>query len=415
MRKSEFKAEGLGFMMTYPDIATEFHIDRMRISGEGVKGHVMVKTAMKGARTFADGLLHYSQENLSSQTARRSLGKTLGEKVPSDPPIDWFGMYDEFCTMVMLADRKGAEVETVGELANSGIQRLLVSPMVPMGVHSILFGDGGVGKSILATAIAISLQTGREIIPGFIPEEQGPVLYLNWETSREDIDARIKAVCKGAGIKPISMSHMTGSGRPLYQRVEGIARIVQDLGVVMLIVDSSGKAIGTSGEGPIEDSANRFATSLDEIGRTALCIDHVSKAGSREQGGAGKPYGSTMKTNWARATWELTQGARPDVTGSHLILHHRKHNNTSEHAPIGLRMIWGDGEVRWENEHVNPGALSFDGNVLDRIIATLAEHPLSPNEIADRIGTTAATVRSTFHKNPDLFEKLETGSWGLVD
>ena len=415
MRESIFRPEGLGYVCEFPEIRTTFHVDRLRVSSGDMKGHVMVKTALKGARTYADGVLHYSQENLSSSTSRKSLGGTLEKKVPSDPPIDWFGMYDEFCTMVMLADRAGSPPDVVGDLADTGVHRLLFNPLVPLGVHSILFGDGGLGKSILAIAASVSIQTGREIIEGFVPEETGPVLYLNWETSKEDIDQRVKAVCKGAGIKPVTMYHVYGNGRPLAQRVEAVARIVDQTGAVMLVVDSSGKAIGTSGEGPIEDAANRFASALDEIGRTTLCIDHVSKAGAQTHGGAGKPYGSTMKTNWARATWELTQASEPDDAGAHLVLHHRKHNTTSEHSPIGLRMIWEDGSVRWEQEAVNPSALAYGGTLVERIEAPLAGHPLRPMEIAQRIGSKDNIVRAVLSSNKERFTRLDSGDWMTVD
>jgi hypothetical protein len=416
VRRSEFRAEGLGYVLDFPDIATSFHVDRLRVSSGDMKGHVMVRTGLAGARTYADGLIHYSQETLSSSTARKSLSRLLDEKVPCDPKLDWFGMYDEFCTSVMLADRAGKAPDAVGEMPEAAVSRgLLIEPFLPLGVHSILFGDGGLGKSIMAVAMAVSLQTGREIIPGFKPLVTGQTLYLNWETTREDIDARVKSVCAGAGIRPVSLYHLSGGGRPLAQRVEHIARVIEQTAAVMMVVDSNGKAIGASGEGPIEDAANRFSSSLDELDRTALCIDHVSKAGAMTQGGAGKPYGSTMKSNWARATWEMTL-ARPSEDGdTHLVLHHRKHNTTAEHAPIGLLMRWNRGAVSWEPEDVSDDSLSYGGTVVEMVRAALADHPLRIAEIASRIGRSEPTVKTTLYRTKDMFKRIETGDWMLID
>lgn len=414
-RVSEFRPEGLGYVLTFPEVQTSFHVDRLRVSGGEFKGHVMVKTEFPGARTYAEGLVHYTQENLSSGASRRSMGKTLEDKIPSDPKLDWFGMYDEFCTAVMLADRKGSPADEVGDMPeSSAIHRLLLSPLIPMGVHSILFGPGGLGKSIMAVAAAVSVETGKEVIPGFYPQETGPALYLNYETTREDIDLRVKAVCAGAGIKPVRMFHMAGGGRPLYTRVEAVARVIEQTGAVLLIIDSSGKAIGTTGEGPVEDGANRFATALDELARSTLCIDHISKA---SMGGISSgPYGSVMKSNWARATWELSQASRPDDDGtSHLVLHHRKHNTTAEHAPIALAMHWEGNAVTWTPDEMDEAAMRSTGSsTYERIIATLGDHPLRVKEIAAQIGTTEGTVRTEINRHKDRFRHLETNDWMLV-
>lgn len=414
MRRSEFKADGLGYVLAFPDISTSFHVDRLKPSSDGMKGHVIVKTSMVGARTYAGGLVHYTIENLSSGAARRAMGKMLELKIPTDPALDWFGMYDEFCTAVMIADREGKRSDEVGQLVpNAQTHGLLIEPMIPLGVHSILFGPGGLGKSITAVALAVSLETGLEIIPGFKPLQRGPTLYLNWETTRDDIDARIKAVCLGAGIKPVRLFHLAGGGRPLAQRVEAIARDIDRTGAVMIVVDSNGKAIGTSGEGPIEDAANRFASGLDELNRTALCIDHISKAGAEMQGGARNPYGSVMKSNWARATWEMTQSRPPEEGETHLVLHHRKHNTTAEHAPIGLVMRWDRGAVTWEPEDVSDSTsgLSYGTTLADQIAAVLVEHPHRPFEIAKKVGLPDNKVRAILSQYRDRFVKLPTGDY----
>ncbi len=415
MRPSEFSREGLGYRMAFPEAFIAFSVDRLRASGGETKGLVMVRSTMPGARTYADDVVHYSQETLTSSTARRTLGKILADKIPTDPQIDWGSMYDEFCTSVMVADRAGVEPDVVGRMPDSAVHGLLLEPLVPLGVHSILFGPGGLGKSILATGISVSVQTGREIVPGLVPLVQGPVLYLNWETNREDIDVRVKAVCAGAGIQPVEMYHLSGGGKPLAQRVDHIARVIDKIGAVMLVVDSSGKAIGTSGEGPIEDAANRFASALDELGRTALCIDHVSKAGAEQQGGARNPYGSVMKTNWARATWEMTQARPPEDGETHLVLHHRKHNTTAEHSPIGLLMRWDRGAVTWETDDVSEATsgLAYGESLADQIASALAEHPLRPVEISRKTGISDNMVRSILSRNR-RFTKVPTGDWALV-
>ena len=413
MRKSEFKPDGLGYMIVFPEIATTFSVDHLRVSSGDTKGHVMVRSEFPGARTYADGLVHYSQENLSSGTARRAMGKMLDDKIPTDPNLDWFGMYDEFCTMVMMQDRKGAPADEAGMQTKTFVSRMLLDPVVLFGVHSILFGRGGLGKSALAVGSAVSVRTGREVIPGFLPRETGEVLYLNYETNVEDIDARVKAVCRGIGIKPVRIWHMSGRGRPLYTQAERIAREMDREGSVMIIVDSSGKAMGTSENGPAEGPAERFTAALDEIGRSALCLDHVSGDGLKF--GSHKPYGSIMKENWARQTWEMTQARDPDGLTSHLVLTHIKKNMTSHHEPIGLSMTWSpDGSaVTWDREMVVGGGMP-DGTFVDQIAWALTEHPLRTREIAARLGQSEDSIRVTLNRHKERFTKIPTGDWALL-
>lgn len=410
-RVSEFRAVGLGYVIEYPDITTSFHVDRLKVSGGAMQGDVMVKTSLPDARTYAGGLLHYSRETLSSQSARRSLGKTLDEKVPSEKSLDWFGMYDEFCTSVMLADRVGQPAEMVGNLPARTQERLLLDPLLPMGNGSILFGDGGLGKSIMALAIAISVQTGKTIIPGFRPTSTGPVLILNWETTKEDIDDRLKAICAGANIETPDMVHMHGRGRPLAHQVESIARRADETGAVLVVVDSANKAIGTSGEGPIEDAVNRFTSSLDEIGRSSLCIDHVSKY-TAEGNGAGKPIGSTTKSNWARATWELRRSSK-EASTSHLTVYNRKVNDADQAEPIGLAMKWDGRSVTWSED--DPQYETYGNQagppMATRISDILGDHPFRAREIATMLGTTESNIRTVLNRHKDRFTKLDTGDW----
>jgi hypothetical protein len=417
MREHRFTRKGLGYHIEFPEIRTTFEIDHLRTTSEGIKGDLIVRTQWPGARTYEDDLLHYSKETISSQSTRRSLGKTLSDKVPSpeNEKLDWFGLYDQFCTLVMLTEREGYPGEDVGERPDRIGPRLLLDPLVPYETHSILFGDGGVGKSILAVAAAVTTRTGREIIPGLVPSLTGPVLYLNWETGPDDIDERVKAVCRGAHISPVSIRHISGRGKTLASQAEAFARIADDVGAVLLIVDSLGKAIGTSGEGPIEDAANRFSSSLDEIGRSALCIDHVTKSAAADPSGAGKPIGSGMKSNWARATWEMRQAKIPDSDGTaHVALYHRKHNTTPKHAPIGLSMSWADGSVSWINESITDSDLSRGLSLAERMTQLLSVHPLRPKEIAEELDAPEGSVRVELSRRKDRFVKIETGDWAVL-
>ena len=68
--------------------------------------------------------------------------------------------------------------------APSDTVEYLVKPILEAGTTTLLFADGGSGKSWLATAISTMVATGRPM--GGLIAGQGPmnVAYLDWESIR---------------------------------------------------------------------------------------------------------------------------------------------------------------------------------------------------------------------------------------
>jgi len=69
----------------------------------------------------------------------------------------------------------------------------LFDPIVSGSGVTIHFGDGGVGKSLLALAVAASLGTGLEVIEGFKPSvRRGPVYYVDFERNARETVSRLR-------------------------------------------------------------------------------------------------------------------------------------------------------------------------------------------------------------------------------
>jgi hypothetical protein len=356
--------------------------------------------------------------NLTSVSTRRGVGRAITDRVPSPKgeELDWSGLLDEFCIRVMLAERAGVEVEDVGERPDSIVPKWAFEPFVPHGSYGIVYGPGGLGKSILAVLLAVSVQSGRVLLGGLEPNVFGRVLYLDWETTAEEVDRRVKAVCKGAGVPPTSLKYRRGGGRTLADQVESIARQVDRDEVRFLVVDSATKAIGTSGEGPIEDAANRFSSALDAIGISALVIDHIPKPkpGERRPRGGG-PIGSVMKTNWARASWEMREARQ---TGEdqvvHLALYHDKTNTTHKRKPIGYSMTWTDEGIRWEKEEITREELVENLTVNDRIDRLLSDHPHTVKELATELDMAENQIRTELNRHKSRYVNLGAKGWGRL-
>ena len=70
----------------------------------------------------------------------------------------------------------------------------LVHGMVPMDTVTLLYGDGGTGKSLLALQLAVSTVLGRVWL-NKIPSS-GPVIYFSAEDDRSELHRRVSAICK---------------------------------------------------------------------------------------------------------------------------------------------------------------------------------------------------------------------------
>lgn len=403
---------GLGYALLIPDVATELRSGATVRSRGEVSAELTVSCALPTVSSQT-GHLFRGRFNFSSVSARTALAKHLNSRT-NGVGIEWAELLEILCVGVLSAESAGAPFEDVGARPTRIGLGYLVDPLLPYGKPTILFGDGGVGKSFFAIAMAVSIVSGRTVIDGFVPRGQMAATYLDWETDADDIDERVKAVCAGIGIPPVSIRYRPAT-RPLADSIEAVARQMADE-PGLLIVDSVGLAQGMSSEGSdAADSALRFFAALRAVGSTSLSIDHVAKTQAGQPGGAGKPYGSTYKTNIARSTWELRQARIPDADGTvHLGLFHRKANTMAKHRPIGLAMTFGAGTVRWTREEVRPENLGVPTNA-EIVADALRAHPLTTREIAKETDLTESIVRAVFSRYKDRFVKTRTGNWALLE
>ena len=76
----------------------------------------------------------------------------------------------------------------------------LVKPLLEAGTTTLLFADGGTGKSWLATAISTMIATGRPMGGLISAKEPMNVAYLDWESSEESYWRRVNGLCGSLGI-----------------------------------------------------------------------------------------------------------------------------------------------------------------------------------------------------------------------
>jgi hypothetical protein len=411
--RREFAREGLGYVLRVPELMTELAVDRITRRSDGVHGDLVVLCGLPGTRS-ADGHIHQARFNLSSSTARSSLAKVLEGRAKA-PEVDWFDLLEDLCRRVMSAEREGEPVTKVGALPVELRESYRLDPILPLEQVTILYGDGGVGKSTLATAIAVSVGEGIALIEGWAPRK-APVLYLDWEAGRNALNRRVRGVAMGANVPHVvQLDYMDCRRRgPLHGFAEDVARMVDREHYGLVIVDSVGMASGTGGDGgDANETAIRLFSAFGYIGTTILAIDHVSKVDAETQSKRSRPYGSVFKSNLARATYEVRRSDASSVVG----VYHTKVNDGPYQAPLGLHVAYSDdGAIVYQRMAGLPTELTRNLSLKDQIVAAIRLNGhLTIEELAGELSVEKERVRDTLYKyNRKAFNKLPSGAWELL-
>jgi len=338
----EISRVGLGYRAVFPMSGIEMGLERIREGRGEVHGELYVSVPVSD-NTFPDGHIFGARFNVSSLAARTSVGKYLSSRLKD---VDWDGMLERFCMEILAAERKGEDFQSVGADPQEPPDRWLLRPILLKGKTTILFGPGGSWKSTIGAAVAVSVATGAEVVPGWrtheagLPDRPAPVLILDWEDGNATWNRRLNWIAVGAKQLPPEV-HYRHMSRPLVDDLESIAKYVSDNKIELLIVDSVGLAAGaqSASESPA-DGAFRLFTALRQLGTTNMLIDHVAGAELGIRGPSNKPYGSVYKINLARSVFEVrsekASGNRCEV----LLLHTK--TNSARVPPQQLLIVYGE-------------------------------------------------------------------------
>jgi hypothetical protein len=410
----DVERQGLGYVMRLHELGTEITVEHLVRSRGDLYGELVVTSSMPGTKS-QDGLLHQARVNLSSTTSRRTVAAYVADRAASDADI-WKDVLETFCARVLRAEREGEPFVVVGRRPQRLELGMRLAPILPAGKTTILFGDGGAGKSTIAQAIAVSVKTGEEVIPGFAPQSAN-VLYLDWETDADDVDARVKAISEGAGIRDVPEFHYRACVGSFVDQVEDVVRLVSKEHIGLVFIDSVEMAsAATRGDGgDANESAIRLFSALRHLRTTVLAVDHVAKTGADAKEGAGKPYGSTFKGNLARNTFELRQAKDAEGDRIHVALYHRKSNVMRRMHPLGLWVEHSGGAIRFGREDISDVGLAAGMTLADRIAAVIAGGAAQLDDIAAELDEPANKVRAVLSRGKDSrFRKLPSGAWGLA-
>ncbi len=351
--------------------------------------------------------------NLTSPRDTKALVEHL---VRQADHVRWAQLLQFSAWQAIDAFRAGAPLERTGRRAPTD-DRVLLAPLLWRGQPTILYGPGGVGKSLLAAGIAVAVQTGQQLVPGLEPRARGPALILDWETDCDTWNSALQAVCAGVGLEPVEVLYQR-MYRPLADAEEEIAATVAEHQVAVIVVDSTEAAL-TPGDA-FNMSAQALFNALRGLETAALVIDHVS-GDNLSRDAAAKPIGGIAKVNRARGVWELRAEQEPEDGRIELVLMDRKRNGRVRQPSIGLtarlEQVDQDGVagcIRWEHSEIRAEELERAAlSKHQRMRRLLAEGAMTVADVAAELGMTNGAVRKYVSRYRDI-ARLEDGRIGLL-
>jgi hypothetical protein len=336
------------YRFVWDDAKVQVDLEGLHDSRDGLTGEIEIDVTDGPTR----GHLHHARFNLSSTQARTTLAKALA---PRRSDCDWQGMLEQVCHLALTRHREGDPMIDLRTVDTSARPRFVLDPFLEAGGPTILFADGGSGKTTLAKAMAVSLSTGLPIL-GATPHRVHKVAILDWETDAEAHAVGLRAICAGIGIEPPVMYYQRMAAS-LAESALVLRRKFADLGISYVIIDSLGAARG--GEPESADTTIRLFSAARTLGVPWLGIDHVTKSGTDKT----RPFGSTYTHNLARLTWSAEKVQGEDSPRLTVSLTNHKANNGRPARRRGFH-------IDFVEDHGQPTSITFTACNVRDVVAT---------------------------------------------
>jgi hypothetical protein len=364
-------------------------LDEMVRDRDGIHCELEIEAIMPGRQTLDHGPIRF---NLSSTTTRNGLVKYLGGQMPE---LAWPTMMDTVCRLAIAHFKVGPSLINLAHYEGFPPNWLLW-PLILEDEINILFGDGGNGKSLIAMAAAVSLQTQNSLLSGMVPNGNTKTLYLDWEASPNAHANRLKKLMHP--VPMLDMAYLRCSA-PLHEIVRQVKRHLNESGCNMVIIDSIAAACG--GEPERADIALRLCNAVRSLDTTALLIGHQTKGNDD----TGKPFGSVFWTNEARSTMEIKRQQDAGQDTMNLGLYHRKINDGRLEKPLGISVSFSDDTIRFGSQSiVDVPELASRLPAKEVILRFLMDNgPSSVEEIVAATDRKVNTVHKVFSDHRDMF------------
>lgn len=395
--KPTFTAERGIYTFTFDD-NVQIQLDHFHEKDGVLFAEITAKLA-KGA-----GHLHQARLNLQSTRSRNELRKHLEE---CKSGILWGDYLEQVCTLALQKYRDGEPLVRLGGDSEIVAPRYLLHPIIPENQPTVLFGDGGTGKSITANLFAILASIPWLLNPlGLDVYERSNTLYLDWETDKQAADWTIKRLLKGTG-KTSDYMFYRRCYMPLGADLPEIQKHIMEVDANFVIIDSALAACGGDPSSP--EVTGQFFRDLRQLNVTSLILAHNSKNSTGDK----TIYGSVFWTNYARSVWELKKHQEIDEDTLDVGLFCRKANLSKLFNPIGLKFTYSDSKIGVEKKSISgmPG-LSANLPLWMQVTEVLKHGTMTVKDLAQELNIREDSIRTRLNEQKSRFVRVGD-KWGL--
>ena len=357
--------------------------------------------------------LHQARLTLTDTRQRKSLENTLNgrtEGVEKYKDIDWYEIIEYVCVKTLEKYREGTPPIQLGDLPEATEIEYQLCPVLIKGEPTLIYGDGGIGKTNMALFWALLVQHNH---PYFnLEPQQTNCLYLDWEASERVLKRRVDAMKKGLGItdkKTILYRYCT---QPLPSDALEIQSIILKNDIGLVVIDPVALACGADPE--TAETAIRFFNALRSLNITTLSVHHIAKISDGK-----KPFGSVFWHNSARSSFEIRNSQRPEDNEIHLGIYHRKMNDAPLLKPMGYTLQFFNEESRLNQITFATADLSEIPELekglplRERLTNALGAGSKTPEELAEELEDNQSSIARVLYRYKDKnFVKLGK-EWGL--
>lgn len=250
-----------------------------------------------------------------------------------------------FVTPIYSSDAVTNKIIRLCDVAEPEPMTFIVEDFVPENYPTLVFGDGGQGKSYIMLYLATAVAIGKAFLGR--ATTKGNVLYVDFELDKNEQARRGYKVARGLGLdkppdglfyySPLGQEGQAGS---LNVIIESLAQSIKEHNITLTIIDSFGAAVAGDPE-----SGKDVIALFQRIRRlgTLIILDHQSKRISGEKYTDKTAFGSVYKTNLSRNIWQVQRLPDNDAENElKLALHHKKSNFGPIRDTVALKAVFGD-------------------------------------------------------------------------
>lgn len=260
------------YTLVWDDEEICIRVDRIT---ENSKHEVQAEIKIEQTSPEALAHLHQARFNFTSTATRKTLASHLTSRRED---VDWHALLEQMVVKVLQAHREGEPVVQLAEHSASDALKHRINPVLQEKQATVLFGDGGSGKSFLSLYWAILVASGTPA--GRFHPEPGNVLLLDYETDVDTHWSRVNQLTAGLNMAIPDGLYYRYCYQTIPADIEQIQREVFTKDIRLVIIDSAAPAVG---EPESAQMTSDYFKALRTLKCTTLTIAHVSKMGKEHE------------------------------------------------------------------------------------------------------------------------------------